>query len=147
MICLSYATKPQPTSTAMTTPPKPAKKGKPYHSTLAPFATDIFRWQQEGKTYQDIADLLAEKGVIIHRTTIWHWVSIRAKGRGRRIMLPDPSLPPVILPSTTTPLHSPASTPPPSPPPKPQQQQQPRDVGGKILKNAQYAPPPDADTL
>ena len=77
----------------MTTPGKRSPKGKPYHSVLAPFAAEIFIWQQGGKTYQEIADLLSEKGVLVHRTTIWHWVAVRAKGGGRRIMLPDPSLP------------------------------------------------------
>lgn len=90
----------------MSTPPKSPQKGKPYHSVLAPFAQDIFAWQQAGKTYQDIADLLAEKGVSIHRTTIWHWVAIRARGRGQRILLPDPSLP------VTSPASSAAMPPP-----------------------------------
>ena len=91
----------------METPPKPARKpGRPYHSQLAPYAAQIARWRREGKSYQEIADVLAERGVKVHRDTINSFVLVRARGGGKVAVLPEQTEPvaPIIAATISPPV-------------------------------------------
>lgn len=66
--------------------------GKAYKSALRPYQGAIGRWQREGKSYAEIADLLSKQfGLKVHRSTIHSFVQVRRSAgfkKRKRTILP-----------------------------------------------------------